>query len=71
MGMLSHLIREQRRLPCQKRGERRVTDLLDAAASVIAISGYDATTMSAIANWADAPSGSLCQFLSMRSYSSV
>ncbi|MGH9558691.1 MAG: TetR/AcrR family transcriptional regulator, partial [Bryobacteraceae bacterium] len=51
-----------RRLPTQPRGERRVERLLDAAAFVIARDGYDAATMSAIAERAGASIGSLYQF---------
>lgn len=49
-------------MPTQRRGERRVAALLDAAASVIAANGYDGATMSAIAERAGAPIGSLYQF---------
>ncbi len=52
----------QRRIPRQHRGERRVAGLLDAAASVLAEFGYDATTMSEIAERAGAAVGSLYQF---------
>lgn len=51
-----------RRIPRQKRGERRVAALVSAAASEFALSGYDAATMSAIAKRAVAPIGSLYQF---------
>lgn len=51
-----------RRIPRQKRGERRVAALVSAAASEFALSGYDAATMSAIAKRAGAPIGSLYQF---------
>jgi len=51
-----------RRLPRQQRGERRVAELLDAAAAIIAETGYDAATMSAIALRAHASIGSLYQF---------
>ncbi len=53
---------EPRRIPQQERGERRVAQLLDAAAQVIAATGYEAATMSAIAERAGAPIGSLYQF---------
>jgi len=52
----------QRRIPSQHRGERRVAGLLDAAAYVISESGYDAATMSEIAERAGASVGSLYQF---------
>ena len=51
-----------RRTPQQARGERRVSELLDATAHVIAAVGYDAATMCAIADRARAPIGSLYQF---------
>ena len=50
------------RRPQQVRGERRVADLLDAAASVFAEHGYEAATMSQVAERADACIGSLYQF---------
>jgi len=62
VSMHSHLAPAQRRIPTQRRGERRVAQLLKAAAAVIAAVGYDAATMSAIAERADAPIGSLYQF---------
>jgi AcrR family transcriptional regulator len=51
-----------RRIPQQERGERRVAQLLDAAAAVIAATGYEAATMCEIAERAGAPIGSLYQF---------
>jgi AcrR family transcriptional regulator len=51
-----------RRVPQQERGERRVAQLLEAAAAVIAVKGYESATMSAIADHAGAPIGSLYQF---------
>ena len=56
----SHLT--ARRIPRQERGERRVAELLDAAAAVIAETGYEAATMCAIAERARASIGSLYQF---------
>ncbi len=53
---------QPRRIPCQERGERRVAELIEAAASVIAETGYEAATMSAIAERAGASIGSLYQF---------
>jgi AcrR family transcriptional regulator len=53
---------EPRRIPRQQRGERRVAQLLDAAAAVIGSAGYEAATMSSIAERAGAPIGSLYQF---------
>lgn len=52
----------QRRVPQQQRGERRVAGLLEAAEAVIAQIGYEAATMSAIAERAGAAIGSLYQF---------
>jgi AcrR family transcriptional regulator len=52
----------QRRIPQQERGERRVAGLLEAAETVIAEIGYEAATMSAIAERAGAAIGSLYQF---------
>ncbi|HUP02488.1 MAG TPA: TetR/AcrR family transcriptional regulator [Bryobacteraceae bacterium] len=60
--MLSPGSTQPRRIPCQERGERRVAELLEAAESVIAEAGYEAATMSAIAERAAAPIGSLYQF---------
>ncbi|HZU29372.1 MAG TPA: TetR/AcrR family transcriptional regulator [Bryobacteraceae bacterium] len=60
--MHSHLAEAPRRIPRQQRGERRVAQLLDSAAATIAAVGYDSTTMSAIAERAGAPIGSLYQF---------
>ncbi len=51
-----------RRIPTQDRGERRVAALLNAAASVIAENGYEAATMSDIAERAGSSIGSLYQF---------
>jgi len=60
--MSSHLAARPRRVPQQQRGERRVAALLDATAAEISESGYDAATMSAIAERAGASIGSLYQF---------
>ena len=62
MSMASLLAGTPRRIPRQQRGERRVAQLLDAAACEIAATGYEAATMSAIAERARAPIGSLYQF---------
>ena len=48
--------------PTQERGERRVADLLRAAEQLFAETGYEATTMSGIAQLAGASIGSLYQF---------
>lgn len=51
-----------RRVPTQERGQRKVDQLLDAAAEVFAEVGYDAATTNAIAARAGVPIGSLYQF---------
>jgi AcrR family transcriptional regulator len=51
-----------RRIPQQERGERRVVQLLQAAASVFAEVGYDAATMTAIAERAGASIGAVYQY---------
>lgn len=51
-----------RRVPQQTRGQKRVFALLDAASEVLAEKGYEAATMSEIAERADAAIGSLYQF---------
>ncbi len=51
-----------RRIPQQKRGERRVDSFLRAAASVIAEMGYERATMCAIAERSHSSVGSLYQF---------
>lgn len=51
-----------RRVPRQARGERRVTAILDAAAQVLGEVGYDAMTVSAVAERARTPIGSVYQF---------
>lgn len=60
--MLSRLASVPRRVPQQKRGRLRVASLLRAAACVLAETGYEATTMCAIAKRAGASIGSLYQF---------
>jgi AcrR family transcriptional regulator len=50
------------KIPRQQRGERRVARLLEAAEAVFAETGYEAATMSAIAERAGAAIGSLYQF---------
>lgn len=56
-----------RRAPKQERGERRVTQLLDAAASLLAEVGYDAATMTEIADRANASIGTLYQYFPNKS----
>src|ERR1700760_4144781 len=55
-------ISAHRRIPQQERGERRVADLLEAAASELSEIGYDATTMKAIAKRAGASIGAVYQY---------
>jgi AcrR family transcriptional regulator len=52
----------KRRVPQQERGERRVADLLEAAAAVIAEHGYEAATMTEIAERAGASIGAMYQY---------
>src|SRR5689334_19652309 len=62
LSMAGESTTSPRRKPRQKRGERRVADLVSAAAGEFAEVGYDAATMSAIARRAGASIGSLYQF---------
>jgi AcrR family transcriptional regulator len=57
-----HVLSRRAKLPTQERGERRVADLLGAAEEHFGTFGYEATTMSAIAEHAGASIGSLYQF---------
>jgi len=52
----------KRRVPQQDRGERRVADVLEAAAAVIAEVGYEAATMTQVAEHAGASIGALYQY---------
>lgn len=52
----------QRRAPQQERGERRLVQLLEAGAALLAEVGYEATTMTAIADRAQASIGTLYQY---------
>ena len=61
MSMSSDLS-TSRRIPQQERGERRVAQLLQAAASVLAEVGYDAATMTEIAERAGASIGAVFQY---------
>jgi len=54
--------RFKRRIPRQERGERRVAELVDAAAAVLSEVGYDAATMKAIAKRANASIGAVYQY---------
>jgi AcrR family transcriptional regulator len=51
-----------RRIPQQERGERRVAQLLGAAADVIAEKGFEAATMTEIAERAGASIGAVYQY---------
>jgi AcrR family transcriptional regulator len=51
-----------RRIPQQERGEKRVSDLMEAAAEVLAEDGYEAATMKAIAKRAGASIGAVYQY---------
>jgi AcrR family transcriptional regulator len=62
MNMSSHLSIAPRRIPQQRRGQRRVDGFLRAAASVITEVGYERATMSAIAKRSGSSVGSLYQF---------
>ncbi len=59
---LSNARPAKRRTPQQERGERRLKQLLEAAAEVMAEVGYDAATMTEIAERADASIGALYQY---------
>jgi AcrR family transcriptional regulator len=52
----------KRRVPQQDRGERRVAEVLEAAAAVIAEVGYEAATMTEMAERAGASIGALYQY---------
>jgi len=52
----------KRRVPQQERAERRVAQLLEAAAVVLAEAGYDAATMTEIAERANASIGAVYQY---------
>ncbi|HWZ61172.1 MAG TPA: TetR/AcrR family transcriptional regulator [Gemmatimonadaceae bacterium] len=62
MSQSSGLTKPPRRVPQQERGERRVAALLDAAAAVIAEVGYEAATMTAVAERAGASIGAVYQY---------
>ncbi len=55
-----------RRVPVQQRSARRVERILDAAASLVAEDGYEATTTSRIAARAGVPVATLYQFFADR-----
>ena len=56
------------RIPTQDRGKLRVEALLDAAEAVLAEKGYDAATMTEIAERAGASIGSLYQYFPTKAY---
>ncbi len=60
--MPSDPLKPKRRVPQQERGERRVAELLDAAAAVIAERGYEAATMTEIAERAGSSIGAMYQY---------
>jgi AcrR family transcriptional regulator len=62
MSHSSGFAKPPRRVPRQERGERRVAEVLDAAAAVIAEVGYDAATMTAVAERAGASIGTVYQY---------
>jgi len=62
MSVPSDLSKTKRRVPQQERGERRVAEVLHAAAGVIAECGYEAATMTQIAERAGASIGALYQY---------
>jgi AcrR family transcriptional regulator len=59
---MSSTMSSPRRAPQQERGERRVAQLLNAAASLLAEVGYDAATMTEIADRAKASIGTVYQY---------
>lgn len=60
--MSSDIEKNARRKPRQLRGEQRMAAMLDAAAAVFAQSGYDAATMTAIAERSGSSIGALYQY---------
>jgi AcrR family transcriptional regulator len=62
VSMPSHSSAAPRRIPRQKRGQRRVAGFLQTAAAVIGEMGYERATMSTIAERAHSSIGSLYQF---------
>ena len=61
-SVLSKTSGTARRVPQQVRGERRVAELLEAAAAVFVEVGYEAATMTAMAERAGASIGALYQY---------
>lgn len=62
MSVSSGLSKIKRRVPQQDRGERRVAEVLEAAAAVIGDVGFEAATMTEIAERAGASIGALYQY---------
>src|SRR5258708_1679366 len=62
MSMDSDTSSTQRRVAQRPRGERRVAELLEAAAQEIAEVGYEAATMKAISQRAGASIGAVYQY---------
>ncbi len=62
MSVASGLSKVKRRVPQQDRGERRVAEVLEAAAAVIADVGFEAATMTEVAERAGASIGALYQY---------
>lgn len=62
MSQPSGFAKPPRRVPRQERGERRVAEVLEAAAAVIAEVGYEAATMTAVAERAGASIGAVYQY---------
>ncbi len=62
MSMPSDMSKAKRRVPQQDRGERRVAEVLEAAAAVIAEVGYETATMTEMAERAGASIGALYQY---------
>jgi AcrR family transcriptional regulator len=60
--MSSDIKKTSRRKPQQVRGEQRMAAMLDAAAGVFAESGFDAATMTAIAERSGSSIGALYQY---------
>ena len=56
------VLKAKRRVPQQDRGERRVAEVLEAAAGIIAERGYDGATMTEIAERAGSSIGALYQY---------
>ena len=62
MSMPSDMSKAKRRALSRNRGERRVAEVLEAAAAVIAEVGYETATMTEMAERAGASIGALYQY---------